>query len=60
MDSASLGSLISSDKVVMFSASWCPYCHKAKALFKGLGVPFKLYELDQMSEGDAIKGALKK
>lgn len=42
---------IASNDVVVFSKSYCPYCTATKELFTGLGVDFKVHELDKM--GDA-------
>ncbi len=42
---------ISSNDIVVFSKSYCPYCAATKELFTGLGVDFKVHELDKM--GDA-------
>ena len=50
--------MIKADPVVMFSKSYCPFCHKAKALLKMKGVAFKAYELDNMADGGSIQSAL--
>lgn len=42
---------IESNDVVVFSKSYCPYCAATKELFTGMGVDFKVHELDKM--GDA-------
>lgn len=34
--------------VVVYSKSTCPYCARAKSLFKDLGVEAKVVELDNM------------
>lgn len=50
---------IESNKVTVFSKSYCPYCTATKSLFKDLvGNDFKVIELDQRSDGDAIQSAL--
>lgn len=59
MDVSQVDDMIGADPVVMFSKSWCPYCHKAKALFKIRKVPFKVYELDNMANGSDIQATLK-
>lgn len=43
----------------MYSKSYCPYCDKAKNVFKKGGVEVKVYELDRMITGDAIQKKLK-
>jgi len=42
---------IASDKVVVFSKSWCPFCLKTKDLFDGLGTEYTAVELDEMDDG---------
>ena len=42
---------IASDKVVVFSKSWCPFCMKTKDLFDGLGTKYTAVELDEMDDG---------
>lgn len=51
---------ISSNKVVVFSKSYCPYCKKAKAALFGI-IPESsviVIELDHRGDGDAIQDAL--
>ncbi|WCJ42194.1 Glutaredoxin family protein [Euphorbia peplus] len=49
---------ISSHKIVIFSKSYCPYCKRAKAVFKELNeLPF-VVELDQREDGRSIQDAL--
>lgn len=43
----------------MYSKSYCPYCEKAKNVFKKGDVEVKVYELDRMNTGDAIQKKLK-
>jgi glutaredoxin 3 len=52
---------IDSNKVAIFSKTYCPYCTKAKALFSDtLKVPAKVVELDALgAEGAAMEQALK-
>mmetsp|Transcript_25598 Transcript_25598/g.36074 ORF Transcript_25598/g.36074 Transcript_25598/m.36074 type:complete len:113 (+) Transcript_25598:159-497(+) len=45
-------------KVVIWSKSYCPYCSRTKNVFQSMGVYAKVYELDEMSNGDAIQGVL--
>ena len=51
--------LVSSNTVVVFSKSNCPYCVTVKKLFTQLGVDFKAIELDQESDGSELQAALK-
>ncbi|OMP11647.1 Glutaredoxin [Corchorus capsularis] len=49
---------ISAHKIVIFSKSYCPYCRKAKSVFKELNqVPF-VVELDERDDGWNIQDAL--
>ncbi|KAJ8456636.1 hypothetical protein ONZ45_g18646 [Pleurotus djamor] len=51
---------ISQTPIVIFSKSYCPYCRKAKALFKEnyADVETKIYELDEIDDGAAIQDYL--
>ncbi|KAG5723275.1 hypothetical protein E4T56_gene321 [Termitomyces sp. T112] len=48
---------ILNNKVAIFSKSWCPYCRKAKALFKDEfpDVETTVYELDERDDGSEIQ-----
>ncbi|CAA3030135.1 glutaredoxin-C4-like [Olea europaea var. sylvestris] len=49
---------ISSHSIVIFSKSYCPYCRRAKAVFKELKqVPY-VVELDERDDGGNIQDAL--
>ncbi|KAF3452708.1 hypothetical protein FNV43_RR03141 [Rhamnella rubrinervis] len=49
---------ISSHEIVIFSKSYCPYCRRAKAVFKELNqVPYVI-ELDERDDGRDIQDAL--
>ncbi|MEW5314288.1 MAG: hypothetical protein WDW38_005796 [Sanguina aurantia] len=50
---------ISEHAVVVYSKSYCPYCKRAKELFKRLGVHAEVHELDQLDDGREIQLALK-
>ncbi|TPX72928.1 hypothetical protein SpCBS45565_g00029 [Spizellomyces sp. 'palustris'] len=50
---------IASNRVVIYSKTYCPYCDKAKALFKSKGVDFVTIELDNVQDGEAMHGYLK-
>ena len=41
-------------KVVMFSASWCGYCKKAKAYFKKNRIRFTEYDIEKSSKGKRL------
>ncbi|KAJ3193488.1 hypothetical protein HK101_004733 [Irineochytrium annulatum] len=49
---------ISSNKVMVFSKSYCPYCRKAKSLLDSLKVPYLAYELDNRDDGNDIQNYL--
>lgn len=51
---------ISSNRVVIFSKTYCPYCRKAKDAFQAAGLEkYTLYELDEREDGDAILDVLR-
>jgi len=52
---------IKSNRVAVFSKSWCPFCAKAKAALTKEGVKFEALELDamQLSESRSISATLK-
>ena len=52
--STPVAEVIASAPVVVFAASWCPYCKQAKAALKEAGVDFKDVEVT-----DAQKAELK-
>lgn len=39
-----------SPKVVVYSKDYCPYCDRAKALFKSKGIAFEAIELEDKPE----------
>uniref|UniRef100_A0A4D5R9N1 thioredoxin-disulfide reductase (NADPH) n=1 Tax=Scolopendra viridis TaxID=118503 RepID=A0A4D5R9N1_SCOVI len=49
---------ISSNKVMIFSKSHCPFCHRVKELFSSLKVPFFALELDNLENGLQIQSIL--
>ncbi|KAK7463554.1 Glutaredoxin [Stygiomarasmius scandens] len=53
-------SALNENKVVVFSKSYCPYCHATKSLFNDnfSSVPMRVYELDMLDEGSAIQSYL--
>uniref|UniRef100_A0A1J3JRL1 Glutaredoxin-C2 n=1 Tax=Noccaea caerulescens TaxID=107243 RepID=A0A1J3JRL1_NOCCA len=50
--------LVSSNPVVVFSKSYCPYCVEIKDLLKQLGAKFVAIELDKESDGSEVQSAL--
>ncbi|XP_015879311.2 glutaredoxin [Ziziphus jujuba] len=50
--------IVSSNPVVVFSKTYCPYCVTVKQLFTQLGATFKVIELDTESDGSEIQSAL--
>ncbi|XP_017297749.1 glutaredoxin isoform X1 [Diaphorina citri] len=50
--------LIASEKIVIFSKSYCPYCKMAKDVFQKLKVTPKTVELDHRDDGDSIQDVL--
>uniref|UniRef100_A0A803RB32 Glutaredoxin n=1 Tax=Cannabis sativa TaxID=3483 RepID=A0A803RB32_CANSA len=50
--------LVSSNPVVVFSKSYCPFCVTVKQLLTQLGATFKAIELDNESDGAQIQSAL--
>ena len=46
-----VGDAISSNKVMMFAKTFCPYCKKAKAALKEENIDFQVMELDTRSDG---------
>ncbi|KAL2320128.1 hypothetical protein Fmac_029097 [Flemingia macrophylla] len=60
--------IVSSNPVVVFSATYCPFCDEVKKLFGSLGVTYKVFELDTegfccvqyryTADGSEVKAAL--
>ncbi|GLU02088.1 hypothetical protein SLE2022_193570 [Rubroshorea leprosula] len=50
--------LVSSNSVVVFSKTYCPFCVSVKKLLQELGVNFKAVELDNESDGGDLQAAL--
>lgn len=51
----SVAQMILADKVVMFSWISCPFCVKAKQILAPLAPNMKVYECDQMSNGEDLR-----
>jgi glutaredoxin 3 len=48
--------LIQNHNLVMFSKTFCPFCLKAKATLKDIGVSeMKVVELDEDNDGDSLQ-----
>lgn len=64
MASGSLDDQVKADientPVLVYSKTWCPYCDRAKRALQVLGIDVIVYELDKMSDGDAIQGAVER
>ncbi|CAN4119292.1 unnamed protein product [Withania somnifera] len=56
--SAFVKKTISSHKIVIFSKSYCPYCRKAKGVFKELKQKPYVIELDERDDGWSIQDAI--
>ncbi|KAL3354623.1 hypothetical protein AABB24_019000 [Solanum stoloniferum] len=56
--SAFVKKTISSHSIVIFSKSYCPYCRKAKAVFKELNQKPHVVELDERDDGWSIQDAI--
>uniref|UniRef100_A0A0C9QNJ9 TSA: Wollemia nobilis Ref_Wollemi_Transcript_16148_732 transcribed RNA sequence n=1 Tax=Wollemia nobilis TaxID=56998 RepID=A0A0C9QNJ9_9CONI len=51
--------IVSSNPVVVFSKTYCPYCTQVKQLLSRLGAKTKVVELDTESDGADVQSALK-
>ncbi|KAJ3679233.1 hypothetical protein LUZ60_017244 [Juncus effusus] len=51
-------STVKAHEIVIFSKSYCPYCRKAKGVFKELNKEAHVVELDQREDGSEIQDAL--
>ena len=53
--------LIGANDVVIFSKTYCPFCHRVKDLFeRTLELEAKVYELDELPAGGAAQSSLAK
>lgn len=55
---AKVDEFIQTNRVALFSKTWCPYCNKVKELFKSLNLDVAVMELDLLEDGAAIQDAL--
>jgi len=51
-------SAINANKVMMFSKTFCPFCHKAKKALNDAGATYEVMELDKRDDGDSIQDIL--
>jgi glutaredoxin 3 len=58
--SQEIAATLSAHKVVVYSKTYCPYCDKAKAAFKRVGVAPHVVELDERPDGGAFQSELGK
>ncbi|GMN42541.1 hypothetical protein TIFTF001_011761 [Ficus carica] len=58
MASAKAKEIVSSNPVVVFSKTYCPFCVTVKQLLSQLNVTFKAIELDTEKDGADIQSAL--
>lgn len=50
--------LISQNKIMVFSKTYCPYSKMAKSVFEDLKVEFKVHEVDEDEKGPEIQNIL--
>jgi glutaredoxin 3 len=44
--------------VMVYSATYCPYCTEVKSLFQKLKVDAKVIEVNNLEDGDAVRAGL--
>merc|ERR1712129_315440 len=59
MAAAFVDEAISSDEVVMFSKSWCPFCTKAKKALDSIKVKYTVIEIENRKDMDEIQNYMK-
>ncbi|KAK4760308.1 hypothetical protein SAY87_005201 [Trapa incisa] len=50
--------IVSTNPVVVFSKTYCPFCVEVKKLLSGLGADYKAIELDKEKDGGEVQAAL--
>ena len=55
---AKIETLISDNKVMVFSKDYCPFCTQAKDVLKNAGVEFKAVEMDMIPNGGDMQNKL--
>ncbi|KAG5501430.1 hypothetical protein JKF63_03243 [Porcisia hertigi] len=58
--SATVAELIRQNKVVMFSWVHCPFCVRAKDILKPLVKDLKVYECDELPNGEDLRAQILK
>ena len=56
---AEIKATVESNKVVVYSKSYCPFAGQTKTLLSSNGIDAKIFELDQMGNGADIQNTLK-
>ena len=56
---AEIKSTVESNKVVVYSKSYCPFAGQTKTLLSSNGISAKIIELDQVGNGSDIQNTLK-
>ena len=51
---AEITSTVESNKVVVYSKSYCKFARKVKEDFNSAGIEYKTFEVDEMENGDEI------
>ena len=59
-DAQKVQELIDANPVMVFSKSYCPFCHKTKDLLKRSQIAYKAIELDNEPNGKALQDYLTK
>jgi len=49
---------VATNKVMLFSKSYCPFCDKAKTVFDKMNVEYGAIELDKVNDGSEIQAEL--
>lgn len=57
---ADIESMASKNEVVMFSWIHCPFCVRAKEILKPIAKDMKVYECDEMSNGEDLRNQIYK
>lgn len=60
MSAATVAELIPQHKVVMFSWVHCPFCVRAKEILKPYASDMKVYEVEEMENGEDLRAQLYK
>eukprot|EP00753_Platysulcus_tardus_P008169 PLAT1572.1.p3 GENE.PLAT1572.1~~PLAT1572.1.p3 ORF type:complete len:113 (+),score=38.82 PLAT1572.1:37-339(+) len=55
---AAVRSLLASQRSLLFSKTYCPFCVASKGLLTELGAPFETIELDKRADGAELQAEL--